>query len=116
MLAESIATVRKINLTTKVSSWATSFRKLHDIDGIPVPRIQDVLKWYCKQICSGDLIRENSSYLPVAYSGPAFREKFARIEDARSRRADRRRREKETGDESHIKLVVLRDEDQKASG
>ena len=74
-LAGAIQTVRKINCTTKVSSWAKSFEQLKRIEGIPPTRIREVLNWYCDQL------PKEPKYLPVAHSGSAFREKFSRIED-----------------------------------
>ncbi len=103
MLANAITTVRKVNLSSKLNSWAQAMRKIHDLDGIPIPRLQEVLKWYCTRVRKADLIRDNSSYLPIAYSGSAFRGKFLRIEDAlKRRRADRAKREGR-------KITVIRD-------
>jgi len=84
-LAEAISTVRRVNNTSKISGWAESFRKLHEVDGAPNPEIHQTLRWYCVQIKDGDLIRANK-FIPVAYSGAAFRSKFLRIQDAMERR------------------------------
>lgn len=90
-LAMAISTGRKVNSKSKISGWAQSFKKLHDTDGIPTLRIRRVLKWYCHQVeKEGDLIQENSKYLPIALSGGAFREKFLRIEDAMKRQASKK--------------------------
>lgn len=108
ILAESISAVRGINVSSKLPSWAQSIEKIHRLDGVPIPRLQNVLKWYCTQVRKGDLIKDNSSYLPIAYSGTAFREKFLRIEDAMRRaRADRERREGPTGPK--IKVITVED-------
>lgn len=84
-LGDAIASVRKVNVTSKITGWAESFRKLHQVDGVPVLKIRKILKWYCRQIREGDLIKDNASFIPVAYSGATFREKFLRIEDAMKR-------------------------------
>jgi len=103
ILGEAISSVRKINITTKLNSWSQAIQKIHTIDGVPIPRLHVVLKWYSSQIRKADLIKDNSSYLPVAYSGGAFREKFLRIEDALKRsRADKERREGPSGPKIHV--------------
>lgn len=73
-LKACIESVRKVNVTSNINSWATHFRKLHEIDRIELPRIQYVLDEY-KQIIG-------MQYVPVVYSAKAFREKFLRVEDA----------------------------------
>lgn len=85
-LADAIASVRKINPRTKKSGWAQAFRRLHEVDKVPVLDIREVLRWYCSVVRQGDLIQDNSSYIPIAYSGATFREKFLRIQDAMERK------------------------------
>lgn len=78
-LEEAIQQVKKVNATSKKSQWAKQFELLHTRDGIPIPRIRSVLVWYCIELPNQD------KYLPVAYSGAAFRQKFFKIEDAMDR-------------------------------
>jgi len=83
-LADAVGRVRKINQNSKVVGWASEIRKLHTKDQLDVRRIKRVLDWYC-QAFENDLIQDNSKYLPIAYSGKSFRNKFLAIEDAKSR-------------------------------
>ena len=73
-LHSAIATVHKVNYTSKLHSWSHSFKLLHTKDGIAIPRIKSILMWYCKEFPNQD------TYLPIANSGASFREKFLRIE------------------------------------
>lgn len=90
-LKDSISKVRNLNGNLKLQSWAEAFRKIHEVDKIPNSKIRSLLKWYCSQVERGDLIQDNSGYLPIAYSGKAFREKFERIEAAMHRKANETR-------------------------
>jgi hypothetical protein len=81
-LKEAIGTVRKLPITSNISKWELPLFKIHDLDKFPIDRIERVLNWYCKELQKGDLIRDNSNFIPIAYSGAAFREKFERIEAA----------------------------------
>jgi len=84
-LASSISKSRNINKLSKPATWGVPIEKLHRIDGISVPRIKSVLDWYCDQWTNQDLIQDNSSFIPIAYNGANFREKFLRIEAAKIR-------------------------------
>ena len=81
-LKDAIATVRKTSKTSDTWKWAEAISKIHSVDNISIEEIRHVMKWYCEQIQKGDLIKDNSSYTPIAYSGKAFRDKFDRIEAA----------------------------------
>lgn len=83
-LAKAISSVRKINYTSNLASWARSFEMLHKRQGIDVVRIEKVLKWYCDVMPS----HTNDQFFIVAHSGQAFREKFDRIEMAMQREAN----------------------------
>ncbi len=101
-LGKAIAKVRKVNNNSKATPWALSLRLLSEKDGITKDRIRRVMNWYCGQLQEGDLIRNNPNYVPVAYSGQAFREKFLRIEDAMNRQLQD---EGESSSPSRIKMV-----------
>lgn len=77
-LAEAIATVRKVNSTSKVKSWAKSFRLLHKMDGVEVARIKAALAWYCHRLPTHHGVK----YFLDIQSGVAFREKFIKLESA----------------------------------
>ena len=82
LLKGAIGSVRKVNKTSDTWRWAEALSKLQSVDSYLPRRIRTVLKWYCHQLQKGDLIKDNSSFIPIAYSGANFREKFLRIEDA----------------------------------
>jgi len=82
LLKGAIGSVRKVNKTSDTWRWAEALSKLQSVDSYSPRRIRTVLKWYCHQLQKGDLIKDNSSFIPIAYSGANFREKFLRIEDA----------------------------------
>lgn len=84
-LASSIQSVRQVNSNSNIRSWSNSFKLLHEKDEIPISKIHKVLNWYCSIIKKGDLITSNEKYIPIAYTGQTFREKFLRIEDAMNR-------------------------------
>jgi hypothetical protein len=81
-LVDSIGKFRKVNITSKVNAWAKSFELLHSKEEISSQRIRTVLNWYCEEM------QNQSKYLPIAYSGYAFRKKFLRIEDAMHRQGN----------------------------
>lgn len=97
----------KVNITT----WAMAIRKLNTVNGFHCHHIRDVLDWYCKTLeQEGDLILNNPHYIPIAYSGQAFKDKFTLIEQARDRRKPPPPKEpKLTGDELdfHNRLVKM---------
>ena len=80
-LHDAINSVRQVNCNSSLLAWTNSFSLLHIDNEVSISRIRDVLKWYCVQIRKGDLITNgNPNYLPIAYTGKEFRDKFGRIE------------------------------------
>ncbi len=79
-LHSAIRSVRQIDYTRYLGAWANSFYLLHRINKVPTARIRAVLNWYCHELPNQD------PYLPVAFSGKAFRDKFPRIEQAMARK------------------------------
>lgn len=77
-LAEVVNVHVKINSNAKPIEWARSLRLLHERDGVAKKRIEIVIDGY------GEIIGEK--YTPEAFSGRAFRTKFARIEKAIKRK------------------------------
>lgn len=59
---------------TKIRSWSNEIRKVHETDGVPAKRIREVLEWYGENI--------GGQFIPVVYSGAAFRNKFLALEEA----------------------------------
>jgi len=102
-LNEAISEVRKVSHSSSLGQWALSFHKLHTRDGVEIPRIRKVLKWYCAHIRKGDVIRSNDDFVPVAYSGNAFRQKFIRIEDAMLRLSKPKNGDKQNGTRFRVK-------------
>ncbi len=89
-LHEMVSKVRTVPTSSKPSTWAQSFRTLHR-RGVPVERIAAALAWYRSTLREyGDLIRAGRTYVPIAYSGPRWLEKWEQLEQAMERgRADR---------------------------
>ena len=85
MLAKAVGKVRKLNATSKIAGWALHLRKLSTVEGLSNVRIRETLKWYCSMVERQDLIKSNPDYIPIAYSGESFRNKFTQIEAARER-------------------------------
>jgi biotin operon repressor len=106
--AQAISKTRQLNKTSKISQWANSFYKIHKLDGVPIKRLRSVLKWYCRQWELGDLIRENSDYIPVASSGRAFRKKFDAIEIAMNKQQYKRHNNREPMQETGPRIKVNR--------
>ncbi|RLF30306.1 MAG: hypothetical protein DRN14_00185 [Thermoplasmata archaeon] len=79
-LSDAISTFRKVNSKSKLRSWGQSIKQLHTIEKIEIKRLKRVLLWYCKTITGGV-----PEFIPEAFSGAAFREKFLRIESAMQR-------------------------------
>jgi hypothetical protein len=88
-LRTSLQTHRKVHPTSTAKAWGEHFRKLHTTDKVPIKHIKIILNWYCQQIAQeGDIIKNgNTSYLPVVFSGAAFRKKFNQLEEAMRRHA-----------------------------
>lgn len=76
-LAEIIEKYIKVNKKSKIIDWANSIRLLHKRDKVQLRRIDDVLAWYDENI--------GEEFVPQAYSGSAFREKFPNLEQAMAR-------------------------------
>lgn len=79
-LASAIAIRHKVNYTSKIGQWALAFYQLHKTDGVPCNDIRDVLDWYAKAF-----VENADPYLPVCESGRAFREKWAKLLNAKAR-------------------------------
>ncbi len=68
----------KITKTTKrINAWAEHFKRLVEVDGIDIARVQSVLNWYASNF--------GNAFVPVVISGQTFREKFLRLELAMQR-------------------------------
>lgn len=87
-LHQAIKSIRNVDYSRHIQTWADEFRKLHVIEKVPHQKIREVLKWYCK---TG--IPSKDSYMPIAYSGRQFREKFVRIQAAMVRRRKKKFRD-----------------------
>lgn len=86
LLLEAWSKIRKVSPRSKPHTWATAFRLLHEYDKVPQDRIATVLRWYCETLKkTGDPIRANPLYLPIAQTGQKFRLKFDAIEEAMGR-------------------------------
>ena len=73
---------RQTNSTSTPRLWGEHLRRLHTTDGVSPERISQTLDDYCRLLEEeGDLITNgNPNFIPIAYSGRAFREKFLRVE------------------------------------
>ena len=77
-LADIVKSNRNIKIDkSRINSWANEIRKLSTTDGVNPRRIGDALDWYQDNI--------GGSYIPIIYSGAAFRNKFLALEDAMNR-------------------------------
>jgi predicted transcriptional regulator len=81
-LAERLASIirshKRINVTSqKIASWANEIRKLVEIDGVSIQRVETALDWYEENI--------GGEYIPVIESGSSLRSKFINLEDAMRR-------------------------------
>lgn len=94
-LHAGISRVRTVNKNSKTATWGASFRALHERDGIPVEKVQEVLDWYCQFLKqTGDQISTGNKYVPIAYTGQKFREKFDGLEAAMHRQGGGTRAQK----------------------
>ena len=80
-LAEAIGTRHKLNKTSSLAEWAKAFYQIHHTDGVPIPRLKEVLTWYCQAY------KEDRPYTPIADSGFSLRKKWVRIDAAMQRDA-----------------------------
>ena len=81
-LAERLASIirshKRINVTAqRIASWANEIRKLVEIDGVSIQRIETALDWYEENI--------GGAYVPVIESGASLRSKFINLERAMRR-------------------------------
>lgn len=76
-LKETVASINKITLGTRTNSWPAHFRKLAEIDKVPVARIRQVLRWYADHI--------GEEFVPECFSAESFRTKFNKLELAMGR-------------------------------
>ena len=84
-LHDAVQSVRKVNCTSKPSTWAQSFRTLHR-RGATIERIEEVLKWYESTLKRyGDLMRAGTTFIPIAYTGPKWLDKWEALEGAMER-------------------------------
>ena len=72
-LATALQKKRKLT-SKKTSAWDQHFRKIVELDGVEYDHLKEVLIWYCHHF--------QDEYVPQAYSGKTFRDKFDRIEAA----------------------------------
>lgn len=73
-LKEVCEQVITIPRNTNLGSWSKAFRKLHEVDGVPLGEIEQTLNDYA------DII--GKPYIPEAYSGKSFRAKYTNIKAA----------------------------------
>lgn len=76
-LIKAVKSHRKIMRPFKVSGWANQFRILRNEVTQDRKRIRRALKWYIRHF--------GEAYVPQAYSGLGFRQKFLHIEAAMAR-------------------------------
>lgn len=105
-LAEIIRTTKNIKITArKVSTWADEIRKLVEVDGVAVERVEQALDWYADNI--------GGEFVPVIESGRALRDKFLKLENAmrRSNKAPSRnarwRQDYNKDDDPYAHLVTV---------
>lgn len=67
--AEVVKTHRKVQKNSDLRQWASIFRQMREIDGIPKKDIRETIEWYRKYI-GGD-------FIPEAFSATTFRKKYA---------------------------------------
>lgn len=92
-LLDGVAAVRKVPSSATPYKWGTAMRQLEARDGYDRDEIEKVLEWYVRTLArDGDIIANgNPNYIPVVWSGPAFRKKFGQLQDAMAR--DRAKRQ-----------------------
>lgn len=77
-LHDTIASVKKVNHTSSISSWAAAMHMLEKVNKVGFGRMKRVLRWYCREYPQ----RHRERFFPKVDSGRAFREKFEKLEDA----------------------------------
>lgn len=104
-LHEMVQSVRKVSSTARPGSWAQSFRTLHK-RGVPIERIEAALDWYKATLKRyGDLMRAGTTYVPIAYSGPKWLDKWESLEAAMER--DRAGEGREEGRKLNVRMKVV---------
>lgn len=98
-LQDALKDAGKSKKSNRVDQWARAFKLLNTEDGFTTQEIKKVLKWYCHQLRKG-----LPMYVPQAYSGVIFREKYLRLRDAMER--SRPAKEWEPASESDRKMLV----------
>jgi hypothetical protein len=82
LLAEAVSKARKLQRRSySISKWALAISKLRRLDGVSKERVAFALYWYIKVV--------GKDYIPQAYSGDAFRNKFPAIEASMERKGAR---------------------------
>lgn len=85
ILYDHVQQSRKMKISkTRIKSWAEDMVKLENINGIDYYRQKEALDWFINHY--------EEEFMPVIQSGVAFREKFTKIEDARNRLAQTKRK------------------------
>jgi hypothetical protein len=80
----SVRKYKKLKHPTGCRTWPRDFQKLLN-DGIPIKRFLHVLDWYCSFLKEhGDIIT-NPCFVPIAYTGKNFVQKFENLEAAMHR-------------------------------
>jgi hypothetical protein len=94
-LKETVSSVNKITLGTRTHQWPTHFRKLNEIDQVPIPRIWEVLYWYADHI--------GEEFVPECFSAESFRTKFNKLESAMTRQEPKTRSRTSPGNGTKVK-------------
>lgn len=89
-LQKIVSSVNKITLGTRTNGWPAHFKKLVEIDKVPVPRIKVVLRWYADHI--------GEEFVAECFSAESFRTKFNKLESAMSREEPKKKRTRITND------------------
>jgi len=91
-LNNEVKEITHIDRSRHILKWANCFRLLHEQDGVDEADIKETLSWYLSVLHNGD------KFLPQAYSGNSFREKFERLVQAKKRYEG----EKKTGERTDV--------------
>jgi len=71
-LRRIVESANRITSATKTNQWPDQFRKLHDVDKVPLLQINKVLDWYEEHI--------GQQYVPECFCASSFRNKFPKLE------------------------------------
>jgi hypothetical protein len=71
-LRRIVESANRITSATKTNQWPDQFRKLHNVDKIPLLQINKVLDWYEEHI--------GQQYVPECFCATSFRSKFPKLE------------------------------------